>query len=284
MTAKQRNIPRNDTRGPVALRARTRKGLATGAALAAILALAPVSSRSESVFSHAHNRVPEGQLQAAADWYREIFGGEPAERGPGPGVEFPNGFLGTMPFDGPAGDGALSVIDHIGIYVPDVDAAAGRVLELDGEVYEEPHAIPAGFRIARVRDPWGARYELLELPDRSGIDHVHLFLADAEAACEWFRQAFGGERDPNRSQGGFVAIRFQGFWVHCTQLPGGEAREPSQYRVTDHFGFTVPSLAALREHLEGGAYEPYLERPNPPGPDLMFIHGPEGVHLEISEP
>lgn len=262
-----------------------RRFLLAGAIIAATAAgLAPLELRAESIFSHVHNRVPEGQQDAAAEWYLEIFGGEPGERGPGPGVDLPNGFLGSMPFEGLAGDGSASVIDHIGMYVQDVEAAVGRLRELGGEVYEGPITHPAGFRLARVRDPWGARYELMEMPERSGFDHVHLFLSEAEAACGWFQSVFGGERDENRSQAGFVAIRYEGFWVHCTQLENGDTREPSQYRVTDHFGFDVPSLDELRQKLDGSGYEPYLERPNPPGPDLMFIHGPGGVHLEISGP
>jgi hypothetical protein len=48
-------------------------------------------------------------------------------------------------------------------------------------------------------------------------------------------------------------------------------------------GFRVPSLDALREALLASGYEPYLERPNPAGSDLMFFEGPEGIHFEVAE-
>ena len=41
---------------------------------------------------------------------------------------------------------------------------------------------------------------------------------------------------------------------------------------------------AFRETLQASGYEPYLERPNPPGADLMFFEGPDGLHVEMTEP
>ena len=90
--------------------------------IVALVCLAPGLTLSQSVFTHSHLRVPEGQQAAAAAWYHAVLGGEPGEIGPGPGVRYPNGFVGTMPNEGMAGDGAESVIDHVGISVPDVRA------------------------------------------------------------------------------------------------------------------------------------------------------------------
>ena len=69
--------------------------------LAIVIGLVPLLAAADSVFSHIHNRVPQGQQQAAAEWYQEIFGGQLGKRSFGPGVELPNGFLGSMPFNGP---------------------------------------------------------------------------------------------------------------------------------------------------------------------------------------
>ena len=48
-------------------------------------------------------------------------------------------------------------------------------------------------------------------------------------------------------------------------------------------GCRVPSLEAFGRTLEASGYEPYLVRPNPPGSDLMFFEGPEGIQFEIAE-
>ena len=45
----------------------------------------------------------------------------------------------------------------------------------------------------------------------------------------------------------------------------------------------MKSLGEFRTKLLASGYEPYLERPNPPGSDLMFFVGPEGIHFEIME-
>jgi hypothetical protein len=45
----------------------------------------------------------------------------------------------------------------------------------------------------------------------------------------------------------------------------------------------VPSLDEFRSTLKQSGYEPYLERPNPPGSDLMFFIGPDGIHFEVTE-
>ncbi|HSG64428.1 MAG TPA: hypothetical protein VLD39_05485, partial [Gammaproteobacteria bacterium] len=63
-----------------------------------------------------------------------------------------------------------------------------------------------------------------------------------------------------------------------------DRRMPSRYRAIDHFGFRVPSLAEFRAKLVASGYEPYLERPNPPGADLLFFEGPDGMHVEMTEP
>ena len=51
------------------------------------VAFAPLGiTNAQSVYTHSHHRVPEGQLEAAAEWYNRVFGGEPGEIGPGPGI------------------------------------------------------------------------------------------------------------------------------------------------------------------------------------------------------
>ena len=70
--------------------------------VAAMACLAPGLVLSQSVFTHSHLRVPEGQQAEAAEWYNAVLGGEPGEIGPGPGVRYPNGFVGTMPNEGMA--------------------------------------------------------------------------------------------------------------------------------------------------------------------------------------
>jgi catechol 2,3-dioxygenase-like lactoylglutathione lyase family enzyme len=246
--------------------------------------LAPGWALSQSVFTHAHLRVPEGQQQAAADWYHTVLGGEPGELGPGPGIRHHNGFVGTMANEGLAADGAGSVIDHVGISVPDVRATVELARELGAEIRTEPQTGVTAPLIAHITDPWGGRFELLQDSVYTGINHVHLYASDAAAMREWFLQVYGGEYDEARGQGRFHAVLYDTVWLLITQAADDDLRAPSRYTATDHIGFRVPSLNAFREQLRASGYEPYLERPNPPGADLMFLEGPDGIHIEMTEP
>ena len=251
----------------------------------AVLALsAPGLVLAQSVFTHAHYRVPEGQQAEAAEWYNRVLGGEPGEIGPGPGVRHYNGFVGTMANEGMAGDGAVNVLDHVGISVPDVRAAVELIREIGGEIRTEPQVGVTAALIAHVTDPWGGRFELLEDPEYLGINHAHIFASDADATRDWFLQVFGGELNEERGQGRFHTILYDNVWVHVTQAPEDDPRMSSRFRAADHIGFRVPSLDAFRDTLRASGYEPYLERPNPPGADLMFFEGPDGLHVEMTEP
>ena len=269
-------------------RLRMTSGLRTQVArsigLLAALAFMPGLALSQSVFTHAHLRVPEGQQEAAAAWYNQVLGGEPGEIGPGPGIRHHNGFIGSMPNEGMAGDGGESVIDHVGVSVPDVRASVELVRELGGVIRTEPQVGVTATLIAHVTDPWGGRFELLQEPVYTGINHVHLLASDADAMSDWFLQVFGGKYDEERGQGRFHTILYDNVWVHVTQAADDDQRSSSRYRATDHIGFRVPSLDAFRDSLKASGYEPYLERPNPPGADLMFFEGPDGLHVEMTEP
>ncbi len=253
--------------------------------LLVLTVLAPPMALAQSEFTHAHMRVPaESQAEAAA-WYHTIMGGTPGEIGPGPGIRFHNGFLGTMAHDGMAGDGARSVLDHVGFTVPDIEAAIGLAREMGAEIRTEPQPNPnGGPTIAHLTDPWGGRFELLEnTGEPIGFHHAHLFANDAEEMRDWFLEVFGGEYQ-TPMQTPFHRIHYGNVWIHVTQAEAGDRRGPSRFTTADHIGFLVPSLDDFRSTLRASGYEPYLERPNPPGADLMFLEGPDGLHIEMTEP
>ena len=254
-------------------------------ALAAVCVfMLPALSLAQSIFTHAHMRVPAGRQAEAAQWYNNVLGGELGEIGPGPIIRHFNGFIGTMENEGIAGDGALSVIDHVGISVPNIRAALERVRELGGEIRTEPEESDSGGGVlAHVTDPWGGRFELLEeegMPP--GIHHIHLYASDADQMKDWFLDVFGGEY--RETQTPFYRILYDSVWIHVSQTEADDQRSASRSRVTDHIGFRVPSLDDFRDTLEASGYEPYLRRPNPPGADLMFFEGPDGLHVEMTEP
>ncbi len=238
------------------------------------------SALAQSTFTHVHMRVPD--TTEAATWHQALVGGEVVSRGPGQAVLHANGMVMTMMADGETPPSQGGVIDHFGIAVEDVAATVALAREMGAQIRTEPQVGVTASIIAFIEDPWGTRIELLEDPVYKGINHVHMMVSDADGVHEWFLEVFGGENLPERGKGQFHTILYGDLWVHISQ-PDEGIPASSRYRSLDHMGFRVPSLEAFGKTLEASGYEPYLVRPNPPGSDLMFFEGPEGIHFEIAE-
>jgi len=241
----------------------------------------PISVQAESVFTHVHMRGPD--TAESAKWHAEFFDRVIQPGGPGPNIVYHNGHIGTMPNEGLAPPSEGGVIDHFGIAVPNVAAAVTKAREMGATVKTEPREGVTAPVIAFIEDPWGVRMELLEDPEYLGVNHIHMMSVDPDAMRDWFLQVFGGEYVEARGKGIFHTILYGNVWVHVSNPRQGASVAPSRGRAIDHMGFRVPSLDEFRATLKLSGYDPYLERANPPGFDLMFFIGPEGIHFEVSE-
>ena len=246
----------------------------------ALLAL-PSLALGQSTFTHVHIRVPD--VEAAANWYGELLGGEVRPGGPGFFIVQSNGFVGTMPNEGNAGRSQETAIDHFGFGFDDLDAAVERARQLGARIDEEPRPGITAPMIAFIEDPWGARVELMQDAEHPRINHVHLYVEDKDGVRDWFLEIFGGEFVPEQGGDNFHCILYENLWVQISEVAAGE-RAPSRGRSLDHIGFRVTeSLTDFAARIEATGYPPYLIRPNPPGSDLLFFEGPGGVHFEIVE-
>jgi len=243
--------------------------------------LVPFGVQAESIFTHVHMRVPD--TAKSAEWHAEFFDRVTGPGGPGPNIVYDNGHIGTMPNEGLAPPSEGGVIDHFGIAVADVEAAVAKAREMGATIKTEPREGVTANVIAFIEDPWGVRMELLEDPVYLGVNHIHMMSDDPDAMRDWFLQVFGGEYVEARGKGIFHTILYRDVWVHVSSPRQGTDNAPSRGRAIDHMGFRVPSLDEFRATLEQSGYEPYLERPNPPGSDLMFFIGPDGIHFEVAE-
>lgn len=240
----------------------------------------PGFSLAQSTFTHAHMRVPN--TTEAAEWHQALFGGEIISRGPGQAILHGNGMIMTMQTEGETPPSQGGVIDHFGIAVDDAAATVALAAKMGAQIRSEPRVGVTASTVAFIEDPWGTRIELLEDPIYKGVNHLHMMVSDADGVHDWFLEVLGGEDIPARGKGRFHTILYDDLWVHISQPQEG-VPAPSRYRSLDHVGFRVPSLEAFGEALEASGYEPYEVRPNPPGSDLMFFEGPEGIHFEIAE-
>ncbi len=235
-------------------------------------------------FTHVHLRTPDPA--AAAEWYHTLVGGElrPAAGGMG-SVGQIHGSISTMLDDAGAQPSSGSVIDHFGFAVADVPGMVEKARIMGAQVVAEPHPGITANSIAMIQDPWGTKVELLEDPDYTGIQHVHMVTEDAAALRDWLLEVFGGDYDPERGGGRIHAIRYDGIWVYLSEAQEGSTA-PSRGRSLDHMGFSVTDMDTIVAKIEASGYEPYVIRPNRPGGTtlLMFFEGAHGVHFEIAQP
>lgn len=262
------------------LSCRRRYGIKAGAIVLFVLPGFAVAQ----TFTHVHLRTPDPA--AAAEWYHTLVGGElrPSAGGMG-SVRQAHGSISTMLDDADAESSSGSVIDHFGFAVTDVPAMVEKARLMGAQVISEPHPGITANMIAMIQDPWGTKVELLEDPDYTGIQHVHMVTEGVEALRDWLLEVFGGDYDPERGGGRLHAIRYDGIWVYLSEAQEGST-VPSRGRSLDHMGFSVTDMDEIVAKIEASGYEPYVIRPNRPGGTtlLMFFEGANGVHFEIAQP
>jgi lactoylglutathione lyase len=115
-------------------------------------------------WDHVHLRSPDPEATAA--WLQDILGGV-IDRGPTLIVRLGGANIFIAPVA--AGDGVNSPpvtpyqgLDHFGLAVKDIDAAAAEIKAKGVEFTKEPTTIRPGVRICFIRGPQGISIELLE--------------------------------------------------------------------------------------------------------------------------
>jgi catechol 2,3-dioxygenase-like lactoylglutathione lyase family enzyme len=111
---------------------------------------------------HIHLYVPEGQVEAAKNWYADHFGGVRGKRWRYDAVDLPgiNLNFSSSPMALPGTQGRQ--LDHIGFEVQNLEAFC-KSLEAKGITFNRPYSkLPSGLAIAFLTDPWGTYIELTE--------------------------------------------------------------------------------------------------------------------------
>lgn len=184
----------------------------------------------------------------------------------------------------PTGPAIGSTINHIGFYVPNVQAAIAKWKE-------------AGLKTEAGRNPQQSfvytpgdliRIEILEMPGQTApivFHHVHMFVtANAAGGIPemqaWYIKMFGAT--PGKRAG-----------FETDNVPGGELTftksdtptVPSMGRAIDHIGFQIKNLQDYCKKLEASGMKldtPYTKRPDL-GLALAFITDPWGTRIELNE-
>jgi hypothetical protein len=121
------------------------------------------------------------------------------------------------------------------VYTPDVDATAGRAVELGAELVVAPTDIEQVGRFAIFVDPQGAVIapfafesdEEMEFPERDthgAINWHDLMAADPDAAWEFYSELFGWDRTGSMEMGTYTYQMFG----HDETSYGGIAKKPDE--------------------------------------------------------
>jgi catechol 2,3-dioxygenase-like lactoylglutathione lyase family enzyme len=117
------------------------------------------------VAHHIHLYVPEGEIEAARDWYARYFGGVKGQRWRYPAVDFPGINLNFSETPAVRAPTLGRRLDHIGFEVENLEAFC-KELEAKGVALDLPYRkLPSGpsvLGLAFLTDPWGTTIELTE--------------------------------------------------------------------------------------------------------------------------
>ena len=118
-------------------------------------------------------------------------------------------------------------------------------------------------------------------------DHVHLRSLDPEQAAQFYVDMFGATVIGKLQSGNTlrVSVNLGGLPVFIDRVPAGTHGPLSPPSLgVEHIGLIVPDLAAAAAELTAKGAEFAVQPTSPrPGTKVAFIHGPDGVQIEVLE-
>lgn len=235
-------------------------------------------------YDHIHVNVPDPA--AAANWYEKNIGGRRITEAPNRLMFGSTRFMFLEKAD--AKPSAGSAIDHVAFSFADVDAKIKELESAGVKITSRPQDIPGLFKSAFVEDPWGARIEIVQDPQKLGLHHVHMRGPDPEEVFTWLLAKFGGQR--TKIKGTVDAIQYSspGFSDMWVLVQKGDA-EPSEGHAIDHIGWRsegplAKTIDGLRAKSVVVTSEPRpLSLPNGPAINYSYVAGPAGAKIELVE-
>jgi len=222
---------------------------------------------------HAHLNVRD--IEAHKKFWVAL-GAAPIKLGMIEGMKFPNGFVFLRQAEPSAGS-VGSVVNHIGFFVPNVEAALAKWksagLQTEFATPDRGYVTaPDDLRIEINRD------ESLTVP--IVMRHIHFYAVEAALPeiQAWYVKMFGAE--PQKDPGVFD---IPGVTLRVRTVPTPLAA--TKGRVLDHIGFEVRNLEAFCRKLEASGVKfdrPYTKRPEL-GIALAFLTDPWGTYIELTE-
>lgn len=228
-------------------------------------------------YDNVHIRVSDPDTAAA--WYVKHLGAQ-ADTAPAPGtaqVRFGRTRITIVKAD-KLEPSQGSVIDHIGLSYPDIEAKMPDFLAGGAKVITSPRMSPGIFKYGYIEDPWGVKIEIVEDTEMLGFHHVHLRVKDPAATLAWFQQRFGGERTQLR--GKVDGLRYGGVWLFAAPS-GNETVAPSSSRAIMNVALHVPKVDEGTAALKAEGIKVVTEPRTLGALRYSFVEDPNGVRVEL---
>lgn len=180
------------------------------------------------------------------------------------------------------------------VYVDDVDAMTGRVVEAGGSQVHEPTDIPTIGRFSVVADPQGAMFSLFKPGPREGsvdwpppmtpgtVGWHELHAADGATAFDFYGNVFGWKKDQAMDMGPMGT--YQLFATHDLAVGGmmTDSRAPRPYWL---YYVAVDAIDAAVERVKAGGGE-VLNGPMevPGGAWVIQGRDPQGAFFALVAP
>jgi catechol 2,3-dioxygenase-like lactoylglutathione lyase family enzyme len=235
-------------------------------------------------YDHIHLNVPD--TIAGSNWYEKYFGGRRIPEAPDRLMFGSTRLLFIKKDDAKPSSG--SVIDHVTFSVADLDAKM-KEFQAGGVKIVSPARMESGlYKSAFVEDPWGARIEVVQDPERLGLHPVELRGQNPEEIFTWLLAKFGGQR--TKFKGKLDAIKYSspGFTDMWIFVEKGDT-EPSEGHAIDHIGWrsTAPLTKTIDDLRAKGVTVLTEPRPlvlsNGSSINYSYVAGPAGAKIELVE-
>ena len=174
----------------------------------------------------------------------------------------------------PKGDGARTLIDHIGIPATDAEAKVKALVAAGATRLDRAGDLPV--KSIFVKDPWGVIVEVVEDPEPLGFHHIHLRSSNPAATVKAHQELWKAER--KKFKGKVDGLHFNPIWIFAAQ------EKPTDAPINpalDHFALRITSFDATFAELQGKGLKQAGQIMNPPGIKSVYVSGPENQRIEV---
>ncbi len=251
------------------------------------------ASEGQVVYGHHHLNVTD--RAAHERFWGDTLGGIPTAWRDVKVFKFP-GVLVFLTDQEPTGGTIGTTVNHLGFWVPSVEAALDKVRAAGYPVVtrqELPSSIGVedgiayianqDTHIAYVMAPDNVKVELVENRSQGApiaMHHVHFSTDQVDAMKAWYVKTFDAKPG---MRGSFEAADLPG--VNLTFSSAAQAPVGTQGRSLDHVGFEVDNLEAFCKKLEAQGItfdRPYMKI-DALNIAIAFISDPFGTYIELTE-